>query len=86
MTKQERANNVKKRGYLYKYSDIAVQVLEALLERYMNKGVFDLDETKVLELKEFSKFGSPLKIIKAFGGKEAYKKAVQELENQIYTA
>lgn len=86
LTKAERANNVKKRSYLYKYSELAQQVLEALLDKYANEGIKEIEETKVLQLKEFAKFGSPMKIVKAFGGKEAYQKAVQELENEIYYA
>jgi type I restriction enzyme R subunit len=86
LTKKERAENVKKRHYLYKYSDIAQKVIEALLDKYANDGIKDIEDTKVLELKEFAQIGSPLKIVKAFGGKEAYQKAVQELENEIYYA
>lgn len=86
LTKKERAENVKKRHYLYKYSDIAQQVIEALLDKYANDGIKEIEDTKVLQLKEFAKIGSPMKIVKAFGGKEAYQKAVQELENEIYYA
>jgi type I restriction enzyme R subunit len=86
LTKKERADNVKKRHYLYKYSDIAQQVIEALLDKYANDGIKEIEDTKVLQLKEFAKIGSPMKIVKAFGGKEAYQKAVQELENEIYYA
>ena len=85
-TKKERAENVKKRHYLYKYSDIAQQVIEALLNKYANDGIKEIEDTKVLQLNEFAKIGSPMKIVKAFGGKEAYEKAVQELENEIYYA
>jgi type I restriction enzyme R subunit len=86
LTKKERAENVKKRHYLYKYSDVAKEVIEALLEKYANDGIKEIEDTKVLQLKEFAKIGSPMKIVKAFGGKEAYLKAVQELENEIYYA
>ena len=86
LTKKERAENVKKRHYLYKYSDTAQKVIGALLDKYANDGIKDIEDTKVLELKEFAQIGSPLKIVKAFGGKEAYQKAVQELENEIYYA
>ena len=86
LTKRERAENVKKRHYLYKYSDLAKQVIEALLDKYANDGIRDIEDTKVLQLKEFQKIGSPMKIVKSFGGKEAYLKAVQELENEIYYA
>lgn len=86
LTKAERVNNVKKRHYLFKYSELAQQVLETLLEKYANEGIREIEETKVLQLSEFAKFGSPMKIVKAFGGKEEYLKAVQDLENEIYTA
>ncbi|MFS0662131.1 EcoAI/FtnUII family type I restriction enzme subunit R [Niallia alba] len=84
LTKKERAENVKKRNYLYKYSDVAQKVIEALLEKYANDGIKEIEDTKVLQLKEFAKIGSPMKIVKVFGGKEAYLKAVKELENEIY--
>ncbi len=86
LTKAERVNNVKKRGYLYKYSDMAQKVLEALLEKYATEGITEIGNTRILELKDFEAFGSPLKIIKMFGGKAAYLKAVKELTNEIYTA
>ena len=84
LTKAERANNVKKRGYLYKYSDMAKNVLEKLLDRYMNEGIVNLEDTKVLELDDFKEFGSPLKIVKLFGNKKKYLEAVMELEKEIY--
>lgn len=86
LTKAERVNNVKKRHYLFKYSELAQQVLETLLEKYANEGIREIEETKVLQLSEFAKFGSPMKIVKAFGGKEEYLKAIQDLENEIYSA
>ena len=84
LTKAERANNVKKRGYLYKYSDMAQQVLDALLEKYMFDGIKDLETTKILDNEPFTRFGSPHKIASLFGGKRAYLDAVRELEQQIY--
>lgn len=84
LTRAERANNVKKRDYLYKYSDMAQSVLERLLERYMNEGITDLENPQVLELDDFKEFGSPLKIVKLFGNKKKYIEAVKELEKEIY--
>lgn len=86
LSKKERADNVKKRHYLYKYSDLAQQVIETLLDKYANDGIKEIEDTKVLQLKEFAQIGSPMKIVRAFGGKAAYIKAVQELENEIYLA
>lgn len=84
LTRRERANNVKKRDFLSKYSGVAREVLEALLEKYMNNGVYDIESTSVLKLDPFSKFGTPAKIIKLFGGKENYLSAIKELENELY--
>ena len=84
LTKAERANNVKKQGYLYKYSDMSQQVLNALLDKYMFDGIKDLGDTKILNNEPFIKIGSPQKIASYFGGKKAYLEAVRELEQQIY--
>lgn len=86
LTKRERINNVQKRGYLYKYSELAQKVLGALLDKYASDGLKEIEETKVLQLHEFQQFGSPMKIVKAFGGKAAYEQAVKELEDEIFTA
>lgn len=84
LTKAERANNVKKRGYIYQYQDVAREVLELLLEKYQKEGVQEIDGTNVLELPEFQRFGSSLKIVKAFGGKKEYLSALKQLKNEIY--
>lgn len=84
LTRRERANNVKKRDFLSKYSGDARAVLEKLLDRYMNIGVYEIEKTEILYLDEFKEFGKPSKIAKLFGGKSGYLKAVQELEDAIY--
>lgn len=84
LTRKERANNVKKRDFLSKYSGIAKEVLEALLEKYMNLGIYEIENTNILELDPFMKFGKKSRIMKAFGGKEEYLRAIKELENELY--
>lgn len=84
LTKAERANNVKKRGYLFEYQDVSREVLEILLDKYSKDGIEEIDTTEILELQEFRKFGSPLKIVKAFGGKTKYNSAVKKLTDEIY--
>ena len=84
LTRKERANNVKKRDFLSKYKGIAREVLEALLDRYMNTGIYEIGKTEVLKLSEFKKFGMPSKIASYFGGKAGYLQAVKELEEEIY--
>ena len=86
LTRSERANNVKKKGYLYEYQGVAREVLETLLDKYSTTNLVDLDDTRVLDLEEFRRFGSPMKIVKAFGGKMQYIQAAQELEHELYSA
>ena len=84
LTRRERANNVKKRDFLSKYSGAAYQVLDALLDKYCNIGIYEIEKTEVLKLDPFLKMGKPAKIASYFGGKEGYLKAVRELEQAIY--
>lgn len=86
LTRSERANNVKMKGYLYEYQGVAREVLETLLDKYSTTNLVDLDDTRVLDLEEFRRFGSPMKIVKAFGGKQQYIQAAQELEHELYSA
>ena len=84
LTRRERANNVKKRDFLSRYSGAAREVLEALLDRYMNTGIYEIEKTDILKLDPFAKMGKPARIAGYFGGREGYMKAVKELENAIY--
>ena len=84
LTRKERAENVKKRDFLSKYSGAAREVLEALLDKYMNTGIYEIEKTEILRLDPFLKMGKPQKIASYFGGKNGYLKAVKELEQAIY--
>ena len=84
LTRRERAENVKKRDFLHKYSGVARQVIEALLDKYANDGISEIEKTEVLRLDPFRKLGNPARIAKLFGGKDGYLKAVRELEEEIY--
>lgn len=84
LTRKERANNVKKRDFLSRYSGVAREVLEALLDKYMNTGIYEIEKTEILKLDPFMKIGKPSKIAGYFGGKQGYLKAVKELEDAIY--
>lgn len=84
LTRKERANNVKKRDFLSKYSGVAKEVLEALLDKYMNTGIYEIEKTEILKLDPFLKLGKPAKIAEYFGGKAGYLQAVKELEEAIY--
>lgn len=84
LTRIERANNVRKRDFLNRYGEYARRVLEILLDKYMNDGIYEIEKTEILKLDPFNKFGKPAKIASYFGGKEGYLNAVKELEEEIY--
>ena len=84
LTRKERANNVKKRDFLSKYSGAAREVLEALLDKYINTGIYEIEKTEILKLDPFLKLGKPAKIAGYFGGKAGYMQVVKELEEAIY--
>lgn len=86
LTRRERVNNVKKRNYFTKYSAQAKAVLDALLDKYADEGVVHIEAPQILTINPFTQFGTPMEIIKYFGGIDKYKHAVQELEKAIYAA
>lgn len=84
LTRKERAEGVKKQDFFTKYSGAAKEVLEILLEKYMNLGIDQIESMKILSLDPLKRFGSPTKIVGYFGGKAAYLSAVRSLEEAIY--
>lgn len=84
LTRKERAENVKKRNYFAKYQGAARQVLEALLEKYADTGIENIEDIKILQLDPFTKIGAPMELVKAFGSKAGYTQAVAELEQILY--
>lgn len=86
LTRRERAENVKKRNVFAKYGGEARAVLEALLEKYADSSIYEIEDIDILKLDPFVKFGKPAKIASLFGGREGYIRAVRELESEIYKA
>jgi type I restriction enzyme, R subunit len=85
LTRRERAENVKKRDVFAKYGPQARVVLNALLAKYADEGVLNLDDTNVLRIPPFNSLGTPLQLIKAFGGKDGFVAAVHELQSALYS-
>ncbi len=84
LTRKERADRVKKKDVFNRYGEQARAVLDALLEKYADEGVFDLDDTKILQITPFSNMGTPIELMKVFGKKPDYLRAVQDLQNALY--
>jgi type I restriction enzyme R subunit len=86
LTRRERVDQVKKRNYFAKYGEQARKVLETLLEKYADTGIENIEDIKILTLDPFKNMGTASELVSAFGGKQAYLKAIQELEIQLYVS
>ena len=85
LTRRERANEVKKRNYFTKYSETAQKVLNALLDKYADAGVEEIESLNVLKVKPLDQLGSPMEIVReGFGSKKDYQQAISDLEDEIY--
>lgn len=88
LTRRERAENVRKRNYWTnywtKYGDKARTVLEALLDKYAENGIENIESMKILTVDPLKELGTPTELVNAFGGKPQYLAAIRELEAEIY--
>lgn len=84
LTRKERANNVRKRNYFGKYSEIAQKVLSNLLDKYEKEGILSIEQGSILKVQPISDLGSPVELIRAFGKKDDFEKAISELEDELY--
>lgn len=84
LTRKERAENVRKRDVFTKYGPQARKVLEALLLKYQDQGILNLDDPRILQIAPFDSMGTPIQLIREFGSREAFEKAVHELQEALY--
>lgn len=84
LTRQERANNVRKRNYFAKYGETAQKVLNSLLDKYEQEGIVSIEQGSVLKVKPLNELGSPVELVRSFGTHKDFEKAVRELEKEIY--
>ena len=84
MSRADRAKNVKKRNYFTKYGEKARAVLDALLDKYADEGIENIENMRILQVSPLSQFGTPHEIVELFGGKQGYMTALNELEREIY--
>jgi type I restriction enzyme, R subunit len=84
LTRNERANNVRKRNYFSKYGEVAQKVLDSLLEKYEQEGIVSIEQGSILKIKPLNEIGSPVELVRAFGKKKDFENAIKELENELY--
>ena len=86
LTRRERADQVKKRDYFTKYGDLARRVIDALLDKYADEGLLDLENRAIITLDPIKRLGTAPEIIRAFGGVSAYETAIHELTETLYAS
>jgi len=84
LTRKERADKVRKRDVFAKYGATACIVLNALLDKYADRGIIAIEDTTVLQLDPFAKLGTPMELVRSFGNKQQYKVAIRELESLLH--
>lgn len=86
LTRRERAERVRKRDTFARYEPQARAVLESLLDKYADEGIATVETLDVLRVHPISQLGTPVELVRAFGGKSQYLDAVRDLETQLYAA
>ena len=86
LTRRERAENVKKRNYFSKYGEKARKVIDALLDKYADEGIGNIEDLAILRIEPFNQIGTPTEIVQIFGGRDQYLQVIEELENALYAA
>lgn len=84
LTRRERADRVNKRNVFGKYGDRARAVLQALLDKYAEGGIRSVESLDILKVDPLTDLGTPVEIVRLFGGKDAYLSAIRELESHLY--
>ena len=84
LTRRDRAENVQKRDVFARYGEQARAVLRALLDKYADEGMLNLDDTNVLRIPPLNTLGTPVQLIRAFGGKAGFEDAVHALQHELY--
>lgn len=84
LTRRERAEQVKKKDIFHRYGGAAREVLDILLDKYMNLGIKEIEKPEILKMKEFRKYGTPAGIARLFGGRNGFFEAIRELKKELY--
>lgn len=84
LTRRERAESAKRSTVFSQYGDVARHVLEELLEKYADQGSDTLDSIELLKVVPFPSLGTPIQLVRSFGDKSGYLRAVRSLDEAIY--
>lgn len=85
LSRKERAENIKKRNYFGKYSEKARAILNAIIDKFADDGIVEIESREILKFQPFDSFGTPIEIVKEFGGIDKYNEAIHELEKELFS-
>src|SRR5699024_8377024 len=84
LTRKERANNVRKKNYFTQYGEKAKKVLDALLDKYAENGIREIEDQRILNLAPFNEMGTMMELAESFGGSQQYHAAIKQLSQSLY--
>lgn len=85
-TRAERARRVREGDLFARHGEDARAILDALLDRYAGGGANELALPQALKVRPISNFGNPSEIARRFGGPQAMRASVAELNLALYAA
>jgi len=85
LTRKQRAELLKKNkpDFFAEYSDKAKQVLNMILEKYVEYGLNQI-RPDIISVEPIAQQGNPIEIVNEFGGIDQFKKAIEELQILLY--
>lgn len=86
LTRSERIKNLRSHDYFAKYEGVAREIIDKLIEKYADEGITAIDDIGDLTVSPFTAYGSPIEIVEAFGGRDAYMQVIKEIEEALYAA
>jgi len=85
VSKDDRIEKVKNSDFINEYNDSQKSVIDELLNTYKNHDVVELENIRILEVKNFNKFGGLVPIVNLFGGKDKYLRVISNIKNALYS-
>jgi type I restriction enzyme R subunit len=86
LTRKERAAHVRKENYFTRYGDKVREVMDALLDKYADQGIEAIESPDAFKVSPFTRMGTSVEIIQAFGGRKQFVSALRDLKNHLYFA
>jgi type I restriction enzyme R subunit len=85
ISKDERIEKAKDSEFIAHYNEQQKDVISELLNTYKNHDVVELENIRILEIKNFNKFGGLVPVVNLFGGKDKYLNLISNIKKALYS-